>query len=77
MIARLGRLVVVRRHARHAAADSLEQEGDEIAGDEEARERKGFDPGIRLSDRDHNPGQGEVDACGEEGGGNGQTYNLH
>lgn len=77
VVTRFGRFVVVRCHAGHAAADGLEQQGDEVARDEEARIRQGFDSGIGLPDRDHDARQGQVDACGEEGGGDGQTDNLH
>lgn len=69
--------MVVRGHAGHAATDGLEQQGDEVAGDEEAWIRHRFDAGIGLPHRDHDARQGEVDAGGEEGGGNGQTDNLH
>lgn len=69
--------MVVRCHAGHAAADGLEQQGDEIAGDKEAGVGQGFDAGIGLPDGDDDAPQGEVDAGGEEGGSNGETYNLH
>ena len=71
------RRVVVRGHAGHAAADGLEHERDDVARDEEARVRERFDPRVGRPERDHDAGQRQVDAGGEEGRRDGQTDDLH
>ena len=43
VIAGNGALVLMTGHGRHAAADCLEQEGDDVARDEDARVGEGFD----------------------------------
>ena len=43
MIAGVGALALVTGNRGHAATDGLEQERQDVAGDEDARVREGFD----------------------------------
>ena len=63
MIAGLRALVLVTGHGRHAATDRLEQEGEDIAGDEDAWVRERFDVRVFGAEGDDDAGECEVDAC--------------
>lgn len=77
VVARFGVLVGVGGGGGHAAAEGLEDEGEDVAGDEDARVREGFDAGVFRAKGDDDAGEGEVDAGGEEGGGDGEAAYLH
>ena len=77
VVARFGVLVGVGGGGGHAAAEGLEDEREDVAGDEDARVREGFDAGVFGAEGDDDAGEGEVDAGGEEGGGDGEAAYLH
>ena len=77
VIAGIGALVLVAGHGCHAAADCLEQEGDDVARDEDARVGEGFDVRVFGAKGCDDAGEGEVDAGCEEGGSDGQADDLH
>lgn len=75
-ISRVGRLVRVRGRRGHAAADGLQQQREEVAGDEDARVPARGDARVGGAEGEHDAREGEVDAGGEEGGGDGQADDL-
>lgn len=62
--------------AGHAAADGLQEEGDDVAGDEDARVGEGRDAAVGRAEGGHDAREAEVDAGGEEGGGDGEADDL-
>ncbi len=64
VIARVGALVLVAGHRGHAAANGLEEEGDDVARDEDAGVGERFDVGVFGAKGDDDAREGEVDACG-------------
>ena len=77
MIAGIGALVLVTRHGGHAATDRLEQERYDVAGDEDARVREGFDVRILRAEGYDDARESEVDAGCQERWGDGQANDLH
>ena len=77
VIAGVGALVLVTGHGCHAAADCLEQEGDDVARDEDARVGEGFDVRVFGAKGCDDAGKGEVDSGCEEGRSDGQADDLH
>ena len=77
VITRIGALVLVTSYGCHAAADRLEKEGDDVAGDEDARVGEGPDVRVLFAEGDDDAGQCEVDSCRQEGGGDGEADDLH
>ena len=77
VIAGIGALVLVAGCGCHAAADCLEQEGDDVARDEDARVGEGFDVRVFGAKGRDDAGEGEVDAGREEGWSDGQADDLH
>lgn len=61
----------VVRHAHYRAAGGLQDEGDEVAGDEEDGVGSRPEVGEALAEDDDYPGETEVDACCYEDGGYG------
>ena len=61
MIAGIGALVLVAGHRRHAAADRLEQKGDDVARDEDAWVRERFDVRVFGAESYDDAGESEVD----------------
>ena len=64
VVAHVRALVLVAGDRGHAAADGLEQEGDDVARDEDARVREGFDVRVFGAEGDDDAGEGEVEARG-------------
>ena len=64
-------------HAGHSASNGLKEQGDDVAGDEDAGVGEGLDVGIFRTECDDDAGEGEIDACSEKGGGDCQADNLH
>ena len=58
MVARFGVLVGVGGCGGHAAAEGLEDEGEDVAGDKDARVREGFDAGVLGAEGDDDAGEG-------------------
>ena len=56
--------------------DGLEQQRQEVRGDEQDAVGARFDPREALAVDDHDPGQTEVDGGADEGGRDGQGHNL-
>ena len=77
VVARVGASVLVAGDGCHAAANGLEEEGEDVAGDEDAGVRERFEVRVFRAEGDDDAGEGEVDTRGEEGGGNGQADDLH
>lgn len=57
-------------------ADSLENEGEDVAGDENPCVHAGLDAGEFGADFEDDMFEGEVDAGGDEGGGDDQAADL-
>lgn len=62
MIAGVGALVLVTSYRSHAAAERLQHEGDDVAGDEDAGVRERFDVGVFGSEADDNARECEIDS---------------
>lgn len=75
--ARLGTLLVVRGDRGHAAAEGLEDEGDDVAGDEDSRIILGRQPRVFATECCDNPSQTQVDTRSHERRSNCKTTNLH
>ena len=69
VIAHIRALIRMAGRARHAAAHGLQDEGDDVAGDEDAGIEMGCEAGVCGAEGADEVAEGEVDACGEEGGG--------
>lgn len=63
MIAEVGALVLVAGYRSNTAADRLQQKGDDVAGDEDARVGERLDVGIIGAEGYDNAGECEVDSC--------------
>ena len=61
----------------HTAAEGLEGEGDDVAGDEEAGIGFGGDAGVGYAKSEDDALDAEVDAGGVEGGADGQADDVH
>ena len=77
VVARVGALVLVAGYGRHAAADRLEEEGDDVAGDEDAGVGEGFDVGVFGAKGHDDAGEREINPRGQECRGDGQAHDLH
>lgn len=66
----------MRRHACKAAAHSLEQEGHDVAGDENARVGKRCDARVGRAEGVYHAGEAEIETRGHEGRGDGQADDL-
>ena len=71
VVARVGALALVAGYGCHAAADRLEEEGDDVAGDEDAWVGEGFDVGVFGAEGHDDAGEREIDARGQECRGDG------
>ena len=69
MIACVGAFVRVRGCAGEATACGLEEEREDVAGDEDARVGEGGDAGVLGTEGGDYAREGEVESCGEEGRG--------
>lgn len=76
MRARSRIVAVLAAHARHPAAGSLQDQTDDIAGDENGGIATRLHPAAPQADRRHDVAQGEVDGGAEEGGRDGETADL-
>lgn len=72
-----GVLVGVRLRGGQTAAGCLQEERDDVAGDEDARVREGRDAGVLGAEGHDYPGEAEVDACGHERRRDRQADDLH
>lgn len=77
VIARVGALVLVAGYGCHATADGLEEEGDDVAWDEDAWVRERLDVRVLGAEGDDDAGKCEVDARCEESGRDCQADDLH
>jgi len=68
MVPPLSTMTGVRSDRSPASAAGLEEERDDVAGDEDARVVEGGDAGVGLAEDGDDAGEAEVDACGVEGG---------
>ena len=76
VVACVGVFVLMGSGTGDSAPCCLEEEGEDVARDEDARIRKGGDAGILGTEGGHDAGEGEVEACGEEGGSDREADDL-
>ena len=69
VIAYVGTFVRVGGCAGEATARGLEEEREDVAGDEDTGVGEGGDAGVLGTESGDYAGEGEVETCGEEGGG--------
>jgi hypothetical protein len=70
-------VVAVTGLGGHGTTDGLEDEADEVKGDEDPVEELGLEAGQLGAEEDDGLGEGDVDGSGVEDGGNGEADNLH
>lgn len=76
MVAGLGVLPLVGGRGRHAAARGLQHEREEVARDEDLRVALRREARVLGAECAYDAGEAEVQTCGVEGGGDGQTDDL-
>ena len=67
----------MRLSRRVAAAAGLEEERDQIAGDEDSWVGEGLDAAVLGAEGYYYAGEGEVESCCQEGGGDGEADDLN
>ena len=76
VVADVGGFVLVRGCASDAAARGLQHQREDVAGDEDERVGAGRDAGVCGAEGVDDAAEAEVEACGEEGGGDGEADDL-
>ena len=77
VVTRVGAFVLMRSGASKTATCGLEEEGEDIAGDEDARVRERSDSGVLGAESGDDAGEGQVETCSEEGGSDCEADDLN